>query len=71
MKSFFYVESTHRIKTIDCMWNIQCMSFYVENLHRYNNFIGRVYRVTYDFYYEIKKDQTKVDLIRHFCSKEK
>ncbi len=42
MKSFFCVESTHRIKTIDCMWNVQRMSFYVENLHQYNNFFGRV-----------------------------
>ncbi len=33
MKSFFHVESIHRKKIIDCMWNIQRMSFYVENLH--------------------------------------
>ncbi len=25
------------------MWNIQRMSFYVENLHLYNNFFVRVY----------------------------
>ncbi len=43
MKTFFYVESTHRIKTIDCMWNIQRMSFFVENLHQHNNFFGRVH----------------------------
>ncbi len=30
-------------KIIDCMWNIQRMSFYVENLHRYNDFFGRVW----------------------------
>ncbi len=43
MKSFFYVESTPRKKMIDCMWNIQRMSFYVENLHLYNDFFGRVW----------------------------
>ncbi len=46
MKSFFYVESTPRIKIIECMWNIQRMSFYVENLHHYNNFFGRVQTMT-------------------------
>ncbi len=42
MKSFFYVESTPRKKITDCVWNIQRMSFYVENLHQYNNFFVRV-----------------------------
>ena len=32
----FYVESAHRIKTINTvMWNFQHMSFYVETLHHY------------------------------------
>ncbi len=38
MKSFFYVESTPRKKITACMWNIQHMLFYVENLHLDNNF---------------------------------
>ncbi len=37
-----YVENAHRIKTIHSMWNFQCMSFYVETLHQFNNFFGRV-----------------------------
>ena len=43
MKSFFYVESTPRKEITDCMWNIQRMSFYVENRHLYNNFFVRVF----------------------------
>ncbi len=49
MKSFFYevdhvyVESTPRKKFTHCIWKIQRMSFYVENLHLYNNFFVRVY----------------------------
>ncbi len=39
----FYVESAHRIKTIDSMWYFQCMSFCVETLHQFNNFFGRVW----------------------------
>ncbi len=55
MKSFFYVESTPRKKIIDCMWNIQRMSFYVENLHLYNNFFVRVYCVKHaTFWYSLK-----------------
>ncbi len=46
MKSFFYVESTPRKIIIDCMWNIQRMPFYVENLHLYNNFFVRMYLKT-------------------------
>ncbi len=49
MKSFFYVESTPRKKVTDCMWNIQRMSFYVENLHLYNNFFVRVYTLKTEF----------------------
>ncbi len=36
-----------QVKTIDCMWNIQRMPFYVENLHHYNNFFGSVGTLKY------------------------
>ncbi len=38
----FDVVFPPQIKTIDFMWNFQRMSFYVESLHQFNNFFGRV-----------------------------